>query len=1689
MHNISWPPVQMEFEVVAHSNPEAVAVQFGSRVLRYGELNHWANHLAWCLIKEGVTPGGRVAICLDPGLATPLAVLGILKAGGTYVPVDPAYPKQRIDRILEDAGVSLVLNLKTLAEMLGGKVEPGAHGEEFVFPECPEIWMEDPGVVVEPGQVAYILYTSGSTGIPKGVAVSHRSLSYYLKWHREHLRTQAGGTDLPLTASMCFAAGVTQLYTPLLLGRTLQVLPRDMVRQPARLFAWYAEHPEFGIYCVPTLWNELVMFAASAAQDGRPMPGPKCVFLSGEAVPPALLGKSREIWPALQLWNLYGPTEATANGTAGELTPGQPVTLGKAIQGTRIYLVDAEMQEVAPGEEGEICICGPGVAEGYVNRPELTNTRFQSNPFDASCPDRLFKTGDIAKFNAEGELVFAGRRDAQVKIRGFRIECGEIEETLRQHPAVRQAVVGQRTDRELNKRLVAWVMFHGARYASVVELRQFLAASLPDYMIPERVVILDAIPVLANGKVDRSKLPSPGRERPDLGYVIAAPRTVCEQQLVRIWEEILGVEGIGAADDFFDLGGNSLKVASAIARIAEMLKSQISYQDFFQHPTPARLAKILTGKEGEGNAGHLKPLEPASAWSGRCGGNQQSLWLLTQRVPDITAYNIQFSLRFEGDLDETALATALSEIVHRHAILRSVIQVENSEPILKVEASPAEARIEKIDFSSLSRDVLAGEIARVKRTESEWKFSLDRGPLYRFALVRCPENRAELVVTVHHAIFDGASITVFSEEFLARYRARTGNGGYEHPRGAVQYLDYLAWRESSLSGLAKEEGAAFWRQELQGCTSTLSFPTDFVRPALQSFQGAREALFLSAEESAHLFAVSRKMEATPFMTMFAAYVFLLHRYSNQDEILVGCPVANRAHPDANALLGFFTNLIVLRTRLEHGHSFQQLIAQVREASLKAFQHQGVPFETILEVSKPERSLSRTPLFQVMFALHEPLFSGPVDENLKMAVVEDGNAGAKYDFALDVHQHLPGEGCELRLTYNTDLFAPDTMRRFLQQYASLLQTVLAEPDKALGDYELASADESRLILEDWNQTAFENARERGLHRLVEEQTAETPERSAVVFEDQELSYADLNRRANQLAHYLVARGVSSQQPVGVSMEMSPDLIVAILAIMKSGGTYLPLDPYYPMDRIAYIIQESGVSLILSQESLREANQRYEAEFVLVDLEAERIAAESIENPNIDVDPGHLIYLMYTSGSTGKPKGVMVPHRGACNYVLWMKHRFPLSPNDKVLNKTSINFDISVWEIFLPLISGAQLVLGKRETLQGAETLTELICHHGVTNVQFVPSALKAFADSGMLSSCRSLRRIFSGGEALSSGLQNQVFESFAGELHNLYGPTEASIYVCHWECQRQDRRRLVPIGHPMHNSKVFLFDDRMRPTPIGMTGEVYIGGDVALALGYKNKPEATAERFVNNPRSVDGKDAKLFKTGDLARYRPDGAIEFLGRADTQVKVRGYRIELGEIEHNLIRHPKIKHAVVIVREDDLDDRRLVAYLLYRESSGPTESELRAHLKQQIPDYMVPAHFVTLDSIPLLPNNKIDLKALPRPSYRKGLDHELERNYGSEIERTLASIWEDLLATSKFGLDDNFFDVGGHSLLMVRLQAMIHDQMKLKVSNIDLFQHSTIRSLAAHLSVGSNGGNQVSAEMAKRAQMRQERTRRRS
>jgi surfactin family lipopeptide synthetase A len=1675
------------FEAHTERDGGAIAVEFHQTHLTYAALNQKANGLSELLVELGLRPGAPVAICLEPSPLTAVAILGVLKAGGAYVPISSVDPPDRVAYVIGDTGASLLLTEERLLPSVRD-MAPHPIALDRVFDSLDDFARGNSDRPCAPGQTAYILYTSGSSGNPKGVMVPHESLAYYLNWHCEHLRPAIGHLDLPLSSSMSFAAGVTQFYTPLVLGRALHVFRQDMLRQPDRVYAWYRAHPEFGLYCVPTLWNELVKFAERQREGGDSVAGPRAVLLSGEAATAQLVERSVALWPALRLWNLYGPTEATANASAGELLPGATVTLGAPIAGTSLHLVDEEMQELPPsrpGQEGEICISGDGVATGYLNLPELTRERFLPNRFTMNQGKRLFRTGDLAKYTAAGHLVFVGRRDFQVKIRGHRVECGEIEAAMLHHAAVRQAVVLCREHGDTEKALVAYVTFHFARYASVDELRAFLAARLPDYMMPAAFVMLEAFPKLANGKIDRRRLPEPGRMRPDLGYPFVAPRSVRERQLVRVWEETLGLEGLGVDDNFFDLGGDSLKVAAALARLGEAPHGALSYRDFFDHPTPAALALIPGSVEEQQkpNRKHaapppVEPLPRRAAYP--CAPNQRSLWLLTQTFPDVTAYNMQFSLRLEGELDDAALAASLGAIVRRHEALRSVILVDHGRPMLKV-LDVFEPAIAFADLSDVAPALQEREWERLCAHECRRPFALAAGPLVRFTQCRLGATRHRLLVTVHHLVCDGRSIGVFCRDFVRHYRAHRSGRPLPAEARAVQYQDWVAWESGWLDDAAEAGPLEFWKQQLDGSPQVLSFPTDYVRPSVRRFSGAAKVVRIGADLKHRLAAFNRREGATSFMTLLAVFNFLLYRYSGQDDMLVGCPVANRQPSEVEDLIGFFANTIVLRTRVAKNDSFRSLVAKVRDTALQSFERQSVSFERIVDALRPDRSLSVTPIFQMLFAFHEKLFAGRVDDRLCADAYEDGNTASKYDLALDVQDMH--DGLELRLTYDTDLYAPATAERFLGEFVQLLASALDDPEKDLAEHPLIAAAELARIAE-WNATTVANARESGLHRLFEEQAARTPDRTALVAGDERLSYGALDARANQLAHELVALGVVPGTVVGVHLEASAGMIVALLAILKAGGAYLPLDPYYPTERIDHIIRDSRVRVIVTERALAD---RLPAEIVAVSMDSDwpRIARQSFKALDGGaVGPGGMMYLMYTSGSTGTPKGVMVPHEGAANYVLWMARMFPLSADDKVLSKTSINFDISVWEIFLPLVGGAQLVVGRRDDLQAPEMLAALIRREAITHVQFVPSALRAFMDSGQLAGCRSLTRLFSGGEALPVALQQEVFDVFSGELHNLYGPTEASIYVGHWACRKDDRRRSVPIGRPIDNTRIHILDARLQPVPIGMTGDVYIGG-VCVATGYFGKPELTAAAFVPDPWSSDPQ-ARMFRTGDLARYWGDGAIEFLGRSDRQVKVRGYRIELDEIEHHLTSHPQVKHAIIIVREDKADDVRLVAYLLYREKKGPETAELREYLKRRLPDYMIPSTFVSLDSIPLLPNNKANVNALPKPEYEKTLHADLERHYSNDCERTLAGIWEEVLATSQFGPEDSFFDVGGHSLLMAELRLLIEARFRREVSNIDLFQFPTIRSLARHLTQKGHPAIGVVSDMARRAALGRARAR---
>jgi len=1673
-------PITAKIREHMHRRPEAAAVLAGNETLTFQGLERWSQGVHARLQEIGVEPGDPVAVLMEQGLATAPAVLGVLRAGGGYVPIAPGEPAERARFILADTGASIVLTDGTL----GPEIRSVLSGIEIIdVQEVRESATAVPDPVEpDPDLLAYILYTSGSSGRPKGVMVSHRALSYYVGWHCDHLAPAIEGAELPLISSICFAAGVTQLYAPLTSGRTLHVLDRGVLHDPEQLFNWYEAHRSFGLYCVPTLWSELLSHAVAEASAGRKPAPPHCVLLSGEEVTASLVERSREVFPETRLWNLYGPTETTANATFAELNPGRAVTIGRAIHGTEVTLRAPDLSPVDPGQPGEICVSGPGLATGYANLPDLTEERFVPYPGSEN-GRRLFRTGDLAVMDDAGDLQFMGRRDFQVKIRGHRVECGEVEAVLAGHPGVRQAVVVPTSD-EGATRLIAYIVFRFARYASVDTLREFASGVLAGYMIPSSFVLLDELPKLKNGKVDRKRLPPPGRDRPLLGYEFVPPRDLREQRVIRIWEEVLGIEGIGVEDEFLDLGGDSLKATAALARLAELSGTRISYGDFFDHSTPAGIGRLLTSEEepavehtplqAEAPAGPPQTLEGIHP----CSDNQKGLWHTCRTYPDLDAYNVQFSVFFEGRLDVDALERALGDLVERHEALRTVFPTLSGEPMAEVRP-PATERLPQQDVRAAeATDVATAEASAAALVDEARQelFELDRGPLYRFLLMRTGDERWRLVVTVHHIVFDGRSIGPFSRELLARYRdRRREDATAAESAGALHTPDYGAWVHRRLAAAAAghEAGARYWTDALADAPTVLPLPTDHPRPRLLSFRGTRTSRRVDPALREALARVSRSERATPFMALLGIFNVLLHRYTGQTDILVGAPVANRELPGDEDRIGYLANTAVLRTRVEGPATFRELLSSVRARCLEAYEHQAFPFERLVEQLRPERTPGQTPLFQVMFAFHEGLPSERAEENLRARVREDDNPGAKFDLTVDVHDE--DDGMVVALTYRSGLYSDASMERFLDRFLRLAAEVAADPDRPLREHALLLPSEVQ-AMEAWNRTDRENARDLGLERLFEEQVARVPQRTALVAGDVTLSFGELDRAANRLAHHLRGLGAKPGETVGVHLEPSADMIVAILAVLKAGAAYVPLDPYYPRDRIDYVLEDSGVGTVITDAARAKVLPAAGPQRVVLEELGSRLAEYPDQAPGHDAGPEDPMYIMYTSGSSGRPKGVVVPHRGPANYVLWMRDSFPMAPDDRVLCRTSINFDISVWEIFLPLVSGVGLVVALPHQSQAPEALAGLIRDQGVTQVQFVPSALRAFVDGGELTSCPDLRRIFSGGETLSAGLQDEVFAAFAGEVHNLYGPTEASIYSCHWECRREQSHRSVPIGHPIHNTRIHILDADGEPVIPGAVGEIYIGG-VGVALGYHGLPEATTSAFLPDRFYQDG-EALLFKTGDSGRYMPDGEIEFLGRSDRLVKVRGYRIELGEIEHHLATHPQVNHAIIIVREDEESDQRLVAYLLYNSKKGPEADELRAHLRQKLPDYMIPSHFETLESIPMLPNDKADVNSLPEPEYRKKVDSKLSRHYASDSERVLTAIWEEVLGHGKFGSGDSFFDVGGHSLLIAKLGTRIEERLGVRVSNIDLFQFPTIRSLARHLDDAASPGRQASIEMTRRA-----------
>ncbi len=1637
--------IHQMFEIQVERSPQAIAVVCENTEITYRQLNQRANQLAHHLRALGVGPEVLVGICVERSLEMIVGLLGILKAGGAYVPLDPAYPSERLAFILQDTQTPVLLTQEKLVKNLP------PHQAQIVcldsnWQETIQNSQENPVNETTADNLIYVIYTSGSTGQPKGVMIPHRGICNQLHWKQTTFGLTPADKVL-LNISFSFDPSVWQIFWPLCFGGQLIVARPGGHQDTAYLVQVITEQQITVLALVPSILR--VLLEEKGIENCRYL---RHIICGGEPLPGELIERFfAQLNLDNVLHNCYGPTEASIDTTFWTCQHGTNYAIapiGRPITNAEIHILDENLQPVPVGESGELHIGGIGLARGYLNRPELTVDKFILDPFSSEREARLYKTGDLARYLSDGNIEFLGRIDHQVKIRGFRIELGEIEAVLSQHPELTQTLVIAREDVPGDNQLVAYIVASADQNPRQSELRRFLETRLPEYMVPSFFVFLDTLPLNPNGKIDRRALPAPDTSDIRLSTNFVLPQNSTEEVLAAIWAKILRLEQVGIHDNFFELGGHSLLATQVMSRVRQALQIDIPLQILFENPTIATLAQAIAQNQTQKNDPQNQTISPiANRESVPLSFAQQRVWFLQQLQPDSRAYILSNAQRITGKLNTGVLQQSLDAIVVHHEALRTNFITSLDGSPIQVIAAPRSVELKIIKVTQEQVESLLSE-------EAQRPFNLESDLMLRATLLQIDEQEHILLLVMHHIASDGWSIGIFWQQLAAVYEAFLSGKPYRLPKLPIQYADFAVWQHQWLSGEILSSQINYWKNQLAAANTVLELPTDRPRPPVQTYRGAVQSLMLPQTLSASLKELSRQQGVTLFMTLLAAFGTILHRYTGQEDILIGSPIAGRNQIETEGLIGFFVNTLAIRTNLSGNPSFRQLLTQVREVTLEAYFHQDLPFEKLVEELQPERDLSHSPLFQVMFAFHNTpreLWELP---GLTITPLEIHSGAAKFELTLDLEE--TSEGIKGGIEYNTDLFDATTIARMLGHFQTLLAGIVANPEQHLSDLPLLTTTERHQQLFEWNNTQADYDLSQCLHQLFEAQVEKTPDAIAVKFADKHFTYSELNSRANQLANYLQTCGVQPNVLVAICIERSLEMVVGLLGILKAGGAYVPLDPEYPQERIAYMLQDCQAKVLLTQKNLVE-NLPTSSQKLCLDTDWETISQQSDTNPNSRVKPVDLAYVIYTSGSTGKPKGAMNTHRGICNRLLWMQDAYKLTATDSVLQKTPFSFDVSVWEFFWPLLTGARLVMAQPGGQRDATYLINTIAEEEITTLHFVPSMLQIFLETRGLERCKSLKRVFCSGEALPVDLQERFFERMGCELHNLYGPTEAAIDVTFWQCQRENTLKSVPIGRAIANTQLYILDSHLQAVPLGAIGELYIGG-VGVARGYLNRPELTAERFISHPFK---EGEKLYKTGDLARYLPDGNIEYIGRIDHQVKIRGFRIELGEIETLLAQHPTIQQTVVTARVDNPENQRLVAYIVPHPEQTPNTDELRHFLKQQLPEYMVPSAFVLLDTLPLTPNGKIDRRALPAPDSTR-LDSE--NTYiapRDELEFQLTKIWEQILGVQPIGVRDNFFELGGHSILAVKLFWQIEKTFSKNLPLAILFQSGTVEALAKIIS----------------------------
>ena len=1649
--------IPQRFEKTVLKHPYRLAVNDGKKSINYSELNKASNRIAHAILQRTREQGQNIAIVIQHGIDTVRAIFGVLKSGNCYVPLDPGGPPERLKYILETTKASVVLtngqNIEFARSIASAELKL-IDIDNLGF----QARDENTGIKISGDSFAYILFTSGSTGEPKGVIQNHRNTLHDCMCYTNNLHISPNDR-VGLLASVWVGASVHYLYGSLLNGASL--FPLDLKQNGLACLARWLVAEKISFFQLSANVFRHFLKTLSGAENFSEV---RLIALGGgQPNCSDIEGYRRNFDASCILLNRLSTTETNTivwNFIAKEsCADNEHVPVGHSVEDTEILLLDESGAKIGIDSIGEIAVRSRYLSPGYWSRPDLTQVAFEPDPNSAEV--RLFHTGDLGRIDKEGALHYVGRKDSRVKIRGYTVEIAEVERALSRHAGIGEVLVIAEKSKVDDYHLLAYLIPNSREFRlSTHELRNYLLKSLPDYMVPTAFVVLDALPLTASGKVDRQALLVARDLLPQMKEAYRAPTTSVEIRIAGIWAKVLDVDRVGIDDNFFYLGGDSLLATEIICRIRDEFKIEMTFSEFFRNPTITEIAGYLYQHQRNSEATYRLPV------SQRFGPNQfplsvtqQSLWFLYQLDPKSSMYNETFGLRFKGNVNREILQESIEYVVERHDALRSNFFSEGGEPYQVIRKhQPIELPL--VDLTACPPSAQMTEFHRRAGEIAEKPFNLSRDLMLRAVVFRLSPVECILVCVFHHIATDGASDDIFIEELVNSCEQLCAGRQLTALSCRLRYVDFVHWQRQRMQGALLEKQLSYWKRQLAGIPELLMLPTDRPRPPVQSYRGATHSIVLSKELTDGLRTLSNREGVTLFMTLLAAFQTLLYRLSGQRDIVVGSPISGRNQSEFEGVIGLFLNTLILRTYVGDNPEFGELLSRVREVALEAYDHQEVPYEKLMGDLQFSRTLSHNSLFQVMFAFrHDPMGITHQPTRFSLDRISIERQAAKFDLNLAVYERADNLRCHF--TYATDLFSHATIERIADCYSHLLEAIVANPRNHLSDLSILDDSERHRQIFEWNNSKRDYPQDKCIHELFEEQVERTPDAVAVVYEDEQLTYRELNTKANQLAHYLRELKVDAPLLVGLCVHRSLEMIIGLLGIIKAGGAYVPLDPAYPTERLKFMLQDAQVSVLLTQQSLlSDVFVDLCPKVFCLDTDWEKVAGQGENCLDKTATAEDLVYVIYTSGSTGNPKGVEVTHKGVVNLALSACEVLDLSHRDRVLQFSSISFDTSVEEIFPSLICGATLVLRTDSMIDAPSVFLECCREWGLT-VLDLPTAywheLAQTMFSERLAVAKSIRTVIIGGERASKERLMLWHQSVGNSIRliNTYGPTESTVTVAVCDLTQHPTETSwngeLPIGRPIPNVQIYILDNLLSPVPIGIAGELCIGGR-GLARGYLNRTDLTKEKFVPNPFNSE-LGAKLYKTGDIARYLPDGNIEFLRRIDDQVKIRGFRIEIGEIEATLRQHQSIKESVVLAREET-DNHRLIAYVVAVSSTSVSDSELRSYLRLKLPDYMIPSSFVFLDVLPRSPNRKVDRKRLPADTCRADQKFVAPR---TPTEKLLASIWEEVLKIKNIGVYDNFFDLGGHSLLAMQVVSRVRKIFHIEIALRCLIEHPTVNDFA--------------------------------